>query len=185
MALNNKATLAVGTGHFYIAPVGTAYPKAAVTSPPTPWEEIGHTSLEDIISFDSEGGEATVMGTLQAPSLRTSYSARSESFAIVLQQFDTDGLKLFYGSNAKVDAVTGLLNVPTHPTPTEKAFLAVFIDGANFFTIYAPRTEIFRGDNFEIADTESFASLPLNVKPLQNGNNDYTYALSPLGVVGG
>lgn len=183
MPLVNKATLVVGAGNFYRAPVGTSFP-SDLRAPEAAWVNIGHTSLEDILSFDSEGGEPTVLGTLQAPSLRTTYSKRTDSFSIVLQQFDEDGLKLYYGSNAKVSVDGRLLEVPTNPVPTECAFMMVFLDGENEFAIYIPRCEVMRGDNLEISDTESFASLPLAIRPLQHGSNSYTYAVTPMGGAG-
>lgn len=183
MPLIDQATLAVGTGHYYTGDVDAPFPTDLLNVPAAAWSEIGHTSIEDIISFDSEGGDASSLGTLQNPTLRTTYSTRTESFAIVLQQFDEASLKLFYGSNAKKDSKTGLMQVPTNPVPTTAGFLAVFRDGQNAFAIYAPKAEIYRGDNFEIKDTESFASLPLSVKPLQSGSNDWTYAITPLKAV--
>lgn len=180
MAIDNKATLVVGAGNYFKGTVGAALP-ADLRAVSTPWENIGHTSIEDILSSESEGGEPTVLGTLQNPSLRTTYSARTESFGLVLQQWDEAGLKLYYGSNAVTNPDTGLLQVPSNPVPTECAFLAVFLDGETEFALYAPRAEIFRGDNFEISDTESFASLPLSVRPLQHETNNWTYAVTPLG----
>src|SRR5699024_9397755 len=78
VALNNDATLVVKTGRFYIAPVGTEAP-TNLTAPGEPWEELGHTSVEDILSWATEGGEATTLGSLQSPSLRTTSSPRTES----------------------------------------------------------------------------------------------------------
>lgn len=177
MALDNNATLIVSGGDFYTAPVGTSFPDD-LDAIPSAWEKVGHTSLDDILSFESEGGDATVVGTLQNPSLRVRYSARTESWTFNLQQFDVAGLRLFYGSNAAI--VDGLLQVPATPTPTTAAFLIVFRDQGRAFPIYAPKTEILRGDNLEISDTESLASLPIKVTPLQYGANTWTYALKPI-----
>jgi hypothetical protein len=55
-----------------------------------------------------------------------------------LQQFDVNGLKLYYGSNAPI-LPDGSVGVPSDPTPTQAAFLAVFVDGENVFAFYAPR----------------------------------------------
>lgn len=179
MARNDKATLVVSTGRFYTGTVGSDAPTDPKAIDPS-WEDVGHTSLEDVLSFSSEGGDATTLGTLQAPQHRTKYSARTEAFALTLQQFDEDSLKLFYGSNATV-GTTGNIQIPTNPTPTECAFYAVLEDGENTFEIYAPRCEIFRGDDFQISDTESLASLPITVKPLVHGENNWLYEISPLG----
>lgn len=187
MALNDNAVLSVGTGHFYTAPYITATPTAPpntvalLKAPAAPWAEIGHTSLEDILSISSEGGDATVLGTLQNKALRTAYSARTESLAITLQQFDAAALKLYYGSNfAEISTGSPFSGVSQQPTPTVVSFLAVFQDGVNVFAFYAPKAEIYRGDDLEVSDTESLVGLPLNIKPLQHASNTWAYAVTPL-----
>lgn len=180
MALNDNATLVVGSANFYRAPTGTAMPVSLAVAPASPWENIGHTSLEDIFSVESEGGDATTLGTLQNKALRTTYSPRTDSFAVTVQQFDRKSLRLYYGSNAPL-LPDGTLGVPTNPIPTEAAFLVIFVDGANRFAFYAPKTEIFRADNVAIADAESLIGLPLSVKPLIYSTNVWAYALTPLG----
>lgn len=182
MALNSAATLVVGTGNYLTAPEGTAFP-LDVLNPEADWEKVGHTSLDEIMSITSEGGEQTVLGTLQAKSLRTTYSPRTESLAFTLQQFDTPSLKLYYGANAEI-TVDGLVGVPTDPVPTRCAFLAVFVDGQNYFAFYAPSADIFRGDDMAIEDTESLAGLPLQVTPLVYQDNEWAYAVTPLGESG-
>lgn len=179
MALNDAATLVIGSGNYLTAPLGTEMP-ADLLTPLSPWEAVGHTSLEEIFSITSEGGEATTIGSLQNKSLRTKYSARTETMAFTLQQFDVDGLKLYYGSNAPV-LPDGSVGVPADPTPTTCAFLAVFVDGENFFAFYAPKAEIYRAEDLSFGDTESLAGLPLGVKPMPHGANKWSYAITPLG----
>lgn len=182
MAQNDNATLVIGAGNYFTAPYNATTPEALpadLTAVTTPWEKVGHTSLEEILSITSEGGEATTIGSLQNRSLRTTYSTRQETIAFTLQQFDEDALKLYYGSNATIGA-SGELQVPTNPTPTVCSFLAVFVDGANHFGIYAPKAEIFRGEDLSVSDTESLAGLPLTVKPLVHGSNTWAYAVTPL-----
>ena len=178
---NDAATLVIGSGNYLTAPVGTAMP-ADLLVPTSPWDAVGHTSLEDIFGITSEGGEATTLGTLQNKSLRTKYSPRTETMAFTLQQFDEAGLKLYFGSNAPTLA-DGSLGVPAEPVPTSCAFLAVFVDGENVFAFYAPKAEVYRADDMSLSDTESLAGLPLGVKPLILGTNDYAYAVTPLGSV--
>ena len=178
---NDRATLKIDAGYYYTAPVGTELPTDLLDPEAEGWEEIGHTSLEDIMGTESEGGEKTVLATLQNKSLRTTYSNRTETWTIQLQQFDTASLKLFYGSNAQTLAKHGAVTNETNAKPTEKAYLAVYIDGENVFAIWAPKTEIFRGDDFALENTEDLNSLPLAITPLQNGSNTYTYAVTPLG----
>lgn len=183
MAKNDAATLVVDAGNFLIAPTGTAIP-TALTAPTTPWENVGHTSIDDIFGTASEGGEASNLSTLQNKTLRTKYSARTETFTFNLQQFDAASLKLYYGSNmVDVNSDGSLLGVPSNPTPTVKAFTAIFLDGANVFAFYAPKAEIFRGDDLEISNVEDLASLPIQVKPLIDGSKTWAFAVTPLKVV--
>ncbi|MEU9795064.1 hypothetical protein AB0E27_31515 [Streptomyces sparsogenes] len=181
MALNDHATLVIGSGNYLTAPLGTDMP-ADLLAPVSPWDNVGHTSLEDIFSISSEGGEATVIGSLQNKSLRTKYSARTETMTFTLQQFDVAGLKLYYGSNAPT-LPDGSVGVPVDPTPTTAAFLVVFVDGENHFAFYAPKAEIYRADDVSFGDTESLAGLPIGVKPMAYGANNWTYAITPLGSV--
>ncbi|WP_405057049.1 hypothetical protein OG474_30475 [Kribbella sp. NBC_01505] len=182
MPLIDQATLTVGAGNYYTHAVGTALPTNLLNAEASGWNNVGHTSLEDILAVSSEGGEATVLGTLQNKSLRTKYSPRTDLLAFTLQQFDAGGLRLYYGSNAPT-LPNGLIGVPTDPVPTDCAFLAVFVDGSNVFAFYAPKAEVYRNDDLALADTESLAGLPLGVKPLQLGTNKWAYAVTPLGVV--
>lgn len=178
MSLIDNATLVIGAGNYFVSPTGTALP-ANLLAPAAPWENIGHTSLEDILSAASEGGEATIIGTLQNKSLRTQYSNRIETFNITIQQFDAESLKLFYGSNMVTNG-DGTMGVPTSPTVTVKGFCAIFTDGSKTFALYAPKAEIFRADDLALADTESLAGLPIGVKPVAYNGNSWTYALTPL-----
>lgn len=179
MALNDAATLVVGAGNFFTAVTDSALP-GDLTTITTPWSNIGHTSLQDIFGATSSGGDATTLGTLQAKALRTTYSARTETFALTLQQFDIASLKLYYGSNAPT-LTDGSLGVPQSPVVTVCAFLAVFLDADNVFAMYAPKAEIFRGDDLALSDTESLAGLPLSIKPVISGSNSWAYAVTPLG----
>lgn len=179
MALNDNATLVIGSGNYLIAPTGTPKPEDLL-NPPPPWESVGHTSLENILSFSSEGGEARIIATLQNKNLRTKYSTRTDTLNFTIQQLDSDALKLYYGSNAP-ELPDGTIGNPVDPIPTICAFLVVFVDGENHFAFYAPKAEIYRADNIEISDTESLVGLPIGVKPMAYGANDWTYAVTPLG----
>lgn len=178
MALNDSAVLAIDSGNYFTAPVGTPLP-ADLRSPEAVWQSIGHTSLEDIMTIESDGGDAEVLGSLQNRSLRTRRASRTETFAIILQQWDEAGLKLYYGSNSK-KLDNGTMSVPNDPRPTTTAFLAIFVDGENVFAFYAPKAEIIRGDDIEFSDTESLMGLPLVVTPLAFDGNDWAYSVTPL-----
>jgi hypothetical protein len=177
MALDSTAVLKVGVGHFYTAPVGTALP-TDLRNPSGTWTHMGHTSVSDILSAASEGGETTTLRSLQNATLRTTTAARTEGFVMSLLQFDTTALKLYYGSNATVDG-SGNLAVPASPVATEVAWLVVFYDGQTTAGIYAPKTSIIRNDDLAVADTENLVSLSVKVTPLQNGANDWAFKFLP------
>lgn len=179
MALNGNATAIIKVGHFYTATTNTV-PPADYLAPEVAWAELGHTSIENIFALSSEGGESTVIRTLQADNLRETFSARTESFAITLQQLDQESEKLYFGSNAVFDADTSLLWVPNKPVPTEKAFLGVFRDGDYYFVIYAPKVSIKRGDDLDFGDGSNLTGLPLVITPLDVAGNDGAWAISPL-----
>jgi hypothetical protein len=181
MALDNTAVLKVGVGHFYTAPVGTALP-TDLRNPGGTWTHMGHTSVQDILSASSEGGETTTLRSLQNATLRTTTAARTEAFVMNLLQFDASALKLYYGSNATVDG-NGNVKVPASPVPTEVAWLVVFYDGQVTAGVYAPKASIIRNDDLSIADTENLAQLSVKVTPLQNGANDYAIIWLPPKVI--
>lgn len=182
MALKDNAVLVVDTGNYFLAAPGTAAP-ADLMDPGAAWTNVGHTSLEDILKLASDGGEATVLGTLQSKNLRTSYSARTETMTFTLQQFDEASLKLYFGRNMDyIDGDNRFMGVPENPQPTIAAFLVVFVDGDEHFAFYAPKAEILRGDDMELADTGSIAGLPLNVAPKKWNTNPWTWAVTPIGM---
>lgn len=187
MALNNNSTLVVKTGRFYIAPEGTEAPadKAGLLAPDTPWEQLGHTSVEDILSWATEGGESTTLSSLQAPSLRTTTSPRTESFTTTLLQWDEATLPFYFGENMELIAGSTILyGVNSNPEPVVKALLIVLQDGQNVFPIYAPSASIGRGDDLSIDSTEDLAGLPVQIN-LQNYNgNPWAFAVGPVDVVG-
>lgn len=186
MALNNAATLVVKTGRFYLAPVGTPAPASAaeVLAPTTPWEELGHTSVEDILSWATEGGEATTLGSLQAPSLRTTSSPRVESFTTTLLQWDEESLPFYFGDNMELIAGSTIFyGVNSNPTPIERALLIVLRDGQNAFPIYAPSVSIARGDDLSIESTEDLAGLPISITLQNHEGNDWSFAVAPVGTV--
>ena len=183
MALNDDAVLNINTASFYKAPAGTSLPAvtALLTAIPSPWVNIGHTTEDNIFSINSSGGDTTTLRSLQAKSLRTSTTARDESFVINLLQFDADSLALYFGSNGAVDGTSGWFEVPNSPVPTAGAFLAVFTDGASKFGIGAAKVEIVRADDFDFADTNSMANLPIKVTPLTVAGKSSAWSISPMG----
>lgn len=179
MALSDTATLLINGGNFYTAAAGTAAPSSLASVPSAPWVNVGHTSIDDVLAFNTDGGEATSIGTLQKRVLRTSYSTRVETLNFTLQQWDSASLKLYFGSNLSQVSTTIWWSVPDSPAITTNAFLAIFVDGSTSFGIYAPSAELYRGDDLEFA-VDELSGLPISVKPINYLTNTFRYQVTPL-----
>lgn len=174
MAINDKAVFKPGTAHFYTAPVGTALP-ADLREPASDWTHMGHTSLEDILSAASEGGDLTILGSLQKRNLRSARAPLTEGFTVNLLQLDEESLKFYCGSNAVKSEDGRVLNVPETPVPAEAAWYVVMYDGTVDAGLYTDKAEFMRADDVSVSDTESLVQLPVRVTPM--GTN----AASPYG----
>ena len=174
MALNNDAVLSISTAKFYTATTGTEVGESAG------WEEMGHTSIDSVLAFESEGGDTNTLGSLQVKQLRTSRTPIVDHFRVDLQQFDEGGLKLYFGSNATTGA-DGMLEVPANPVPTTKAWKMVAVDGEREFVVYAPKAEIFRAEGASFSNEEALSTLPLSVRPLSVSDDAAPYKLTVLG----
>jgi hypothetical protein len=170
MALNDLAVLKVGAGYFYTAPIGTPMPTDLLNPDPA-WVNMGHTSVQSILSAKSTGGDMTTLMSLQSKSLKTSIAPRSEAFTVNLLQFDKAALKLYYGANA-AETATGV-RPSQNPVATEAAWLVVFIDGNTTAGVYAPKASFFRDADLAVADTQNLAELPIAVTPLAYQTNDW------------
>lgn len=177
MAFNDDAVIKISTAHFYTAPVGTAAPTDP-SKPTSPWEEVGHTTMDNILSFSSEGGEKSVLGSLQNRNLRTSYSDRSNTFSFNIHQYDDAGMKLYLGSNS-VDK-GGRIGPADTPRPTQVAWYVCVEDGERYFDFYVPKADILGAEDLSLADTESLAFLPLQVVPLKNAGETSAWYMKPV-----
>lgn len=174
MALNDNAVLKPNTAHFYTATELTARP-ADLRNPGAEWEHMGHTSLEDILAASTEGGDQSILPSLQNRQLRTARNTSTTSFRVNLLQLDKNSAKLYFGSNAEFDASGNIVSVPADPQPTKVAWLCVMYDGQNDAGYYAARAEIVRGEDLSISDTESLAMLPVQITPLSVGDGGTPY----------
>lgn len=173
MALNNDAVVKISTARFYTLDVeGAVFPSNG--QPPAGAEEIGHTPLTDILNMVTEGGEKTVLGSLQNPELRTAYSPKTNTFNLSILQWDDAGKKLYLGSNAMTDEA-GRVGPAANPVPTTKAIYILIEDGENFMDIVLPKAEILGSGDLSLADTESLAALPLAITPLRKDDNSAPY----------
>jgi len=177
MARNDKATLVISSGEFYIAPAGTDFPADLKTLGPD-WAEIGHTDAETPLEFERDGGDKNVLPTLQARQHRTSLEPIKWTIKLKALQWDKDTLKLNFGGNS-VD-VDGRVGVVDAPAPTEKAFLGLLRDAGRTLPIYAKRTEIIGSGEIDFGDAESLASMELDVTPLKHETHPAVFEIAPV-----
>lgn len=181
MAQLDSATLIPAQGYVLTAPTGTARPTAAALGTfvtagtlPATWVSLGHTDLDNILTFGTEGGDTTIKGSWQTASLREIQTSKAVDYYTVrsLQALDRAVLALYYGGG---DATTSdEFALPDASAPTERASLLVLVDGVSVVGFYNSKASIRRDGAMEFA-SDDFTKIPLRFTPLKNGTN-------PLGV---
>lgn len=160
--LKDNALLKPARVDFYIADVGTERPTAHadLVSPPSPWTNVGHTTADNLVDFQYEGGERTTMPTAQKAAARENVSDLIESFGANLLEWTKESFELYYGQNVVLLA-DGAVEVPSKPVPKEVALLVVLTDGDALAHFYAGKASAFRNAAIAAADTNSFSQLPV------------------------
>lgn len=162
MPLVDSQVLIPGAGRLYTAPLGTPKPSNLV-APPAPWDDIGHSSIEDGLTIGREGGDSEVLGTWQNPALRERREATTWFITMFLHQVSNQVLSFFFGGgDATVAAVFG---VPLIPVAQERALFIRVIDGANEAPLYVPRVSLLADDDVEV-DIEQFLAFPVRATVL-------------------
>jgi hypothetical protein len=179
VALNDASVVIPGTGFIYLAPSGTVVP-ASLTSPASPWENMGHTSLDDGLTITRDGGDSEVLGTWQNPSLRERRDPTTFAITLTAHQVDNTVLGLYFGGGDAT--VADHFGVVATTGTIEKAMFVRIVDGANQVALYLPKVSISSEDDMEI-DPEGFMSFPLRATVLQqSGANLMDFIADNLGV---
>lgn len=169
MALDDNAVLVPGKAHILIGTVGsTTKPTLAqlntfagdTSSVPAGLTDVGHTDLDDVLTFGQEGGETEVKGSWQNPSLRETTTAEAIDYYVIksLQVLDNEALELYFGGGD--DTVANEFALPDSPAPQERAACVVFLDGSTPLGFWTPKVSIRREDAIEVA-SDDFTKLPL------------------------
>ncbi|HEY9417883.1 MAG TPA: hypothetical protein VIQ30_24250 [Pseudonocardia sp.] len=179
MALRDELAVIPGTGYAYIAPVGTPKP-TSLTDPDSPWENLGHSSLDDGLTLSRDGGDSNILGTWQNPALRNRLDPISYALVINLIQWDNNTFQLYFGGGDI--SVAGVFGVPLNPVSVEKALFVRIVDGANEFPFYVPKVSLSSDDDMEI-DPENFMQWPVRATILGvTGSNLMEFYGSHLGL---
>ena len=175
MAVNNAAVIVPAEGRFYIADTSATKP-TALTEPSAPWVEVGHTTFEDPLVVERDGGDTTVLRSWQASALRTATEAITYKLTFGLLEHDDLALNLYYGGGA-VNATTDEFEVPKAPAPQPKSLFIRLIDGSAVWARYFPTVEIIGSDDEEF-DPEELLSLPVTATVLDDADVSYLFTIA-------
>lgn len=174
MALDDVAVFTAAKGYIFTAPVGTTAPTPSAVDTFTPaagfpsWNNIGHTSREDLPEFGFDGGESEVRGSWQNEALKSVTTEAAVDYVnFTLHQFDEDALTLYYGvpNSSSTTGVFGVAGAST--AATERALLIIVVDGPTSIGFYAPKAAIRREEAIALA-TDEFSALPLRATFLKH-----------------
>lgn len=196
MAVNDNALVQATRGTLFVAPAETPLPDdlsqlTLGVDTVGDWKNFGHTSNDNKLTWNKDGGDATSHDTWLVAGARTTYASTTLSFTGSSVQVDADTLKLIY--NAWVTD-SGLIVSSVETVEQKLAFIVLGFDsGANeYFGTYLPNVSFaysnlpdFSGDNFvELSFTGTVnASTTLPVNP--NNGRRGTYAFIPPELFGG
>ena len=174
MVTTNSSVILPAEGRFYIAPVGTAKPTTTAV-PSAPWTEVGHTTFEDPLVVERDGGDVTVLRSWQASAVRSSIEGITYKLTFGLLEHDDLAMNLYYGGGA-VNATTDEFEVPKTPAAQPKALFVRLIDGAATWSRYFSLTEIIGSDDEEF-DPEELLFLPVTATVLDDPAVSYLFAI--------
>lgn len=148
---------------------------------PTKWDNIGHTSQDNLLTPKQDGGDIKTSGSWQKDVLRSSQDPVIESFAIPsIQVRDNQILSWYYGGGTY--ATANRFVGPSSPAPVEKRICLVLQqDDTNAIGLYWPKCAISRADAWS-ADKEKPTELPLQFTRLdQSGEPPFVWIGAGLG----
>lgn len=194
MAINGDALLQAARGTVFTAPAKTSIPTAGVkqfllnsgsvkvgTADTPVWDNLGHTSNSNKISFSKDGGDTTTIDTWLMAAARTSTEAPTITVSGASVQGDKATLKKVTGG---WDGDHGGVIVPIKPIVQKLAlFVLAYDDGDKLsFGLYLPETD-FTFDTIDLTGDEfaefSFNAVVKSTDALKKGPNGETggYAL--------
>lgn len=147
MPVNTDALIVPGHGTIFHAPPNTPVPPNPLTAftlmgtPPTTWDTFGHTSKQNVVSFNREGGESTTLDTYLVDGVRTVQTG-STTWTLVLNalQMEVDTLDLAF--NGDWDDTGSRYLIPANASPVKRALFVLLSDNSGSAGFYIPNSEI-------------------------------------------
>lgn len=157
-----------GIGHVFFADVDTEAMnldnfKFGDVSTYGDWTWLGDTSSENLISFESDGGEVTYKRTWDRTQVRATRTPDEISATINSVNITRETFELAW-PGGDYDDLTKSYKVRTTGGTSEKALMVVMEDGTAIAAFRLPKTDI-KG-SFPSLDLEEFMEIPLNVAVL-------------------
>ena len=113
------------------------------------WTSVGHTSRGKLPEFGFDGGNSEMKGSWQKKKLRELQKDDPvDHLTVILHQFDTNALGLYYGPNASTDA--GVFGVKSGTSPSEVAGLVIIQDGATNLGFHFSRSSVKRDEKIDL-----------------------------------
>lgn len=180
MALDDDALFTAAKGYIYLGAVGTTAPTPAAIQSFDPatglgvgWENIGHTSADELPEPGFDGGDSETKGSWQNSALKeVTTEATVDYLTFNVHQWSDYCLELYYGQANMVTAVAGEFRVADAATSAaERALCMVIVDGDAKVGFYANKSSVRREGPVSLA-VDEFSALPLRATFLKNGTAD-------------
>ena len=176
MAQNDALVVVPGTGYLWTGTVAATAPTAAQLATfvsagtiPGTFTPLGHTDLDNIVTFGQDGGDTTTKGSWQTSSLRQVQTSKAVDYYTIksLQLLDKDVLSLYFGGGTPG---TGTFDVPDSATIQYRSVALVMVDGTTPLCFYSASAAIKRESALEGA-SDDLSKVPLRITPVKNGTN--------------
>lgn len=143
MTLDAAETIIAGTGHIYLAAVGSTAPTDATTTPAAAFTDFGYTT-EDGVSFNISPSTDALKGWQSFFDLRRFVTGIEFSINFRLLQHNYETLKLWLLGGTSTGTGGAYHITPGAPdTLVERALIIDVIDGSKIERWYAARSTVY------------------------------------------
>lgn len=153
-----------GRGAIFVAPVGTAFPNYKTLTPSNvsgDWRCIGHTSVENGVALNKDGGDATTYDSWWDVAIESTYAATNWSVNANALEMTRDNFDLAFNGEADTESDTGGYKVPSDIQANQVAMFVLAVQGTKRMGLGLYKVSLTLGDAPEF-DREALFELPLS-----------------------
>ena len=129
------------------------------------WTWLGDHSIENLPSFETEGGEVTFKHTWDRPNQRATRTPKSITATFNSVNIGRETMELGF-PGGEYDLTTNSYGVPSAEVTGKRSLLVVTEDGTDISAVQFYNTEV--SGSFPLYDAEEFLEVPLNVTILNS-----------------